>query len=76
MIANDEQAAANEYIVRFEDERFGTLTTVGSPIRANGTQGQVKCLGPELGQDTDALLHEIGCAPEAIAQLREAGVVG
>ena len=76
MIASDEQAAANEYIVRYEDERFGTLTTVGSPIRANGVQGRVKCLGPELGQDTDALLEEIGCAPEAIAQLREAGVIG
>ena len=76
MIAEDEQAAANEYIVQFEDERFGTLTTVGSPVRANGVQGQVKCLGPELGQDTDALLQEIGCAPEAIEQLRAAGVVG
>ena len=76
MIASDEQAAANEYIVRYEDERFGALTTVGSPIRANGVQGRVKCLGPELGQDTDALLEEIGCAPEAIAQLREAGIVG
>lgn len=76
MIAEDDQAAANEYIVQYEDARFGTLTTVGSPIRANGVQGQVKCLGPELGQDTDALLAEIGCAPEAIAQLRDAGVVG
>ena len=76
MIAEDEQAAANEYIVQFEDERFGTLTTVGSPVRANGVQGQVKCLGPELGQDTEALLQEIGCTPEAIEQLREAGVVG
>ena len=76
MIAEDEQAAANEYIVQFEDERFGTLTTVGSPVRANGVQGRVKCLGPELGQDTEALLHEIGCTPEAIEQLREAGVVG
>ena len=76
MIASDEQAAANEYIVRYEDERFGALTTVGSPIRANGVQGRVKCLGPELGQDTDALLEEIGCATEAIAQLREAGIVG
>ena len=76
MIASDEQAAANEYIVQYEDERFGALTTVGSPIRANGVQGRVICLGPELGQDTDALLEEIGCAPEAIAQLREAGIVG
>ena len=76
MIARDEQAAANEYIVQYEDERFGTLMTVGSPIRANGEQGRVKCLGPELGQDTEALLAEIGCAPEAIARLKEAGVVG
>ncbi|MCY3923534.1 MAG: CoA transferase [Chloroflexi bacterium] len=76
MIAEDDQAAANEYIVEYEDARFGTLTTVGSPIRANGVQGRVKSLGPELGQDTDALLQEIGCAPEAIARLRDAGVVG
>ena len=76
MIAEDEQAAANEYIVQFEDKRFGTLTTVGSPVRANGVQGQVKCLGPELGQDTDALLQEIGCAPEEVARLRRDGVVG
>ena len=76
MIARDEQAAANEYIVQYEDERFGTLMTVGSPIRANGEQGRVKCLGPELGQDTEELLAEIGCAPEAIARLKEAGVVG
>lgn len=76
MIAKDEQAAANEYIVQYEDERFGTLTTVGSPIRANGVQGRVKCLGPELGQDTDALLEDLGHGAEAIAQLREAGVIG
>ena len=76
MIAGDEQAAANEYIVQYEDERFGTLTTVGSPIRANGVQGRVQGLGPELGADTDSLLEEIGCDLEAVARLREAGVVG
>ncbi len=76
MIARDEQAAANEYIVQYEDKRFGSLTTVGSPIRANGAQGRVKSLGPELGQDTDALLEEIGCAAEAIARLKADGVVG
>ena len=76
MIACDEQAAANEYIVQFEDERYGTLSTVGSPVRANGVQGRVKCLGPELGQDTDALLEEIGHGSEEIARLRETGVVG
>ena len=76
MIARDDQAAANEYIVDFEDERYGTLRTVGSPIRANGVQGQVRGLGPELGADTDAVLKEIGRTDEHIASLRAAGVVG
>ncbi len=76
MIARDEQAAANEYIVDVEDQRFGALRMVGSPIRANGEQGKLRCLAPDLGQDTDALLEEIGYAPTAIADLREAGVVG
>ncbi len=71
-----QQAAANEYIVEVEDQRFGALRIVGSPIRANGEQGKVGCLGPELGQDTDALLKEIGRTAEAIAQLRASGVVG
>ena len=76
MIAADDQAAANEYIVDYADERFGTLRTVGSPVRANGVQGQVTRLGPELGQDTDELLAEIGCSDSDIAQLRQSGVVG
>ena len=49
MIAVDPQAAANEYIVEVEDERYGTLRTVGSPVRVNGLQGQVRGLAPELG---------------------------
>ncbi len=76
MIAADEQAAANEYIIQYEDARFGRLTTVGSPIRANGVQGRVSSLGPDLGEDTDALLGELGCSAEAISELRAAGVVG
>ena len=75
MIAADEQAAANEYMVTFEDERVGALRIVGSPVRANGEQGQICGLGPELGQDTDALLAALGRSAEQIAELREAGVV-
>ena len=76
MIAGDEQAIANEYVVSIEDEQLGALRIVGSPVRANGEQGQVCGLGPELGQDTDALLQELGCSSERIVQLRDAGVVG
>lgn len=75
MIAADPQAAANEYIVDVEDERYGTLRTVGSPVRVNGVQGQVRGLGPELGQHTDAVLEGIAYTPETIARLRRDGVI-
>ena len=63
MIAVDEQAAANECIVAVEDARYGTLETVGSPVRVNGVQGQVRGPGPELGQDTNATLQAIEYPP-------------
>ena len=75
MVAADPQAAANEYVVVVEDERYGTLTTVGSPVRVNGVQGQVRGLGPELGQHTDAMLQTLAYTPENIARLRRDGIV-
>ena len=76
MVAADPQAAANEYVVVVDDERYGKLTTVGSPVRINGVQGQVRGLGPELGQDTDATLQALAYTPETIARLRRDGIVG
>lgn len=75
MIAADPQAAANEYIVDVEDERYGTLRTVGSPVRFNGQQGQVGALAPELGADTEATLRQLGYADEIIEKLRRDGIV-
>ncbi len=75
MVAADPQAAANEYVVVVDDERYGKLTTVGSPVRINGVQGQVRGLGPELGQDTDATLQALAYTPETIARLRRDGIV-
>ena len=75
MIAVDAQAADNEYIVDVEDERYGTLRTVGSPVRANGQQGQVRGLAPDLGADTEATLNDLGYSAEQIEQLKRDGIV-
>jgi len=75
MIAVDPQAAANEYIVDVQDERYGTLRTVGSPVRINGVQGRVRGLAPELGADTEATLRQLGYSIEHIAQLKRDGIV-
>lgn len=75
MIAVDPQAAANEYIVDVEDERYGTLRTVGSPVRFNGLQGEVRGLAPELGADTEATLRQLEYTLETIEQLKRDGIV-
>ena len=76
VIAVDPQAAANEYIVAVEDERYCRLMTVGSPVRVNGLQGEVRGLAPELGADTDATLRTLEYTPENIERLKRDGIVG
>jgi formyl-CoA transferase len=40
-----------------------------------GTPGSVRSAAPRLGEDTDAVLREIGLSEEQIAALRERKVV-
>ena len=75
MIAADPQAAANEYLVDVEDDRYGTLRTVGSPVRFNGVQGQVRGLAPDLGADTETALRDLGYTAETIEKLKRDGIV-
>ena len=71
----DEQVVAREMIVEVDHPELGPLRQVRSPIR---TEGEIRApaRGPRLGEHTDALLGDLlGYAPEAIARLRESGVV-
>ena len=71
----DEQVVAREMIVEVDHPELGPLRQVRSPIR---TEGEIRApaRGPRLGEHTDALLGDLlGYAPEAIARLRENGVV-
>jgi len=44
-------------------------------FRMLGTPGRVRWSGRRLGQDTEAVLGELGMPPERIAELRARGVV-
>ena len=65
----------------------GMLTEValedGTPVMVPGfvpklslTPGGHRRNAPALGQDTEAILREVGVTPEQIAALRQRGVVG
>ena len=65
-----------ESIVSMADPRFGELPMQGVFPRLSSTPGEVRWLGPELGEHTDEVLTErLGYTPEAVAQLRAAAVI-
>ncbi len=52
-----------------------TLTVPGIVPKLSRTPGGQHRAAPSLGQDTDAVLREVGLTPEQIAALRQRGVV-
>lgn len=76
-VAEDEQAWANDYLLRTHCAEVGREVDVrGLPITLGRTPGRVESLGPELGQDTELILLEtLGLDWDRIAELKEQGVI-
>ena len=53
----------------------GTFPMTPHPVEMSGTPAQYRHAAPTLGQHTGEVLTELGFAPDAIAALREQGVV-
>jgi crotonobetainyl-CoA:carnitine CoA-transferase CaiB-like acyl-CoA transferase len=52
----------------------GLLQALAPPILLDGVEPRMDAI-PALGQDTDAILTELGYTPEQIQNLRQEGVV-
>jgi len=74
-VAADEGVYANGYLQRVEHPEWGEMPMVGSPIRLSDTPTAPGRLAPELGQNTEEVLLEIGLDWEEIAALREAKAI-
>jgi len=75
-IFDDEQYAARGNILKFQDERVGTLAIPNVVPRLNGTPGKVNWLGPKLGSHTDEVLRDVlALDAEKIQRLKEKGIV-
>ncbi|HEY3062841.1 MAG TPA: CoA transferase, partial [Chloroflexota bacterium] len=69
-IVRDPQYAALDSIISVPDEDLGPLKMQNVLYRMLGTPGQVRWSGRRLGQDTDAILGELGLPGERVAELR------
>ncbi|MBV9323460.1 MAG: CoA transferase [Chloroflexi bacterium] len=74
-IVKDPQYAALESIITVPDEDLGPIKMQNVLFRMMGTPGEVRWSGRRIGQDTDAILTELGISSKRIAELRTRGIV-
>ncbi len=73
--ARDADVLANGFVVEQPDPRWGTVRTVGNPFVMSETPALVGARTPDLGEDTTAVLAELGRSADDVRALVDAGVV-
>jgi formyl-CoA transferase/CoA:oxalate CoA-transferase len=61
--------------VQQEHPVWGAIRQVGIPFSLSVTPASIRTAPPTLGQDSEAILSELGYDPAAIADLRARGVI-
>ena len=75
-VVKDPQVLHNQMLVDIEHRVEGPVQVTGVPIRFYGTPGAVRLPPPALGQDSEAVLAEVGVEGDALHALVEQGIVG
>jgi crotonobetainyl-CoA:carnitine CoA-transferase CaiB-like acyl-CoA transferase len=70
------QTRARDMVVKVEHEKAGPVDTLGLPIKFSRTPGSVRRGAPTFGQDSRAILAELGYDEEAVERLTGTGAVG
>jgi formyl-CoA transferase len=70
-IAEDPHYRARDMLLKQTTRDGDELEVPGIVPKLMGTPGRVRSAAPRLGDDTDAVLAEIGCTAQDIAALRE-----
>ena len=71
----DPQAIARGLKVAMNHASAGAIDLVASPLRLSKTPPEYRSAPPLLGENTDAVLGELGLSPAEIAGLRKTGVI-
>jgi len=74
-VFNDPHLLARNFFADVPHETLGPVRVNGSPMRFSETPVRMHRAGPLLGEDTAAVLGEIGISAEEIANLSARGIV-
>ena len=74
-ICEDPHYAARDMLLTQETRDGYSVTVPGIVPKLSGTPGRLRTSAPGLGDDTDAVLREVGLTEDQIAALRAKGVV-
>jgi formyl-CoA transferase/CoA:oxalate CoA-transferase len=69
------QVLAREMVVDLPHTEEGTIRTLGSPLKLSDTPPTLRHASPGHGQDTAAILADMGLTEDEIAHLREQGAI-
>lgn len=70
------ERAAQAGMVSDDADSTATPSVLSPPYRLDGERTPLRHRPPGLGQDTDAVLGELGLAPSRIAELKSGGIIG
>jgi crotonobetainyl-CoA:carnitine CoA-transferase CaiB-like acyl-CoA transferase len=75
-LAGDPQAQANDYLFDVTVADGTRVKVIAGPVAFNGSSvpTEPRC-APSLGQDTDALLREVGVSDDRLSTLKQRGIV-
>ncbi len=71
----DPQVSANGYTTTLQHSEEGEFQLVSAPMQFERTPGEAKAPAPELGQDTEMVLLDLGYTWEDISALKEQGAI-
>jgi CoA:oxalate CoA-transferase len=74
-VGADPQVLENEFIVTKEHPHLGPMRIPGIPVKLSRTPGEIRSHAPELGQNTEEVLLDLGYSWEEIERLRTTGIV-
>lgn len=74
-VVNDEQAIANDFFVKWDHPKYGSIKVLNNPIKLSKTPAEIKCKAPDLGEHTEEILKQLNYTNVEISKIKDCGII-